>query len=87
VRFSVVHVGRDWPRVQNHMDVRECPTCCAAVPRNRQQRHALYHQEVDEMLAELAKRTGITEESVEVPARWTAVVEASYEAVEGPDVG
>jgi len=69
------------------MDIRECPTCCAAVPKNRQQRHALHHQEMDEMLAELAKRTGITEESVEVPARWTAVVEASYEAVEGPDVG
>lgn len=77
----VIH-DRKWRRANNHMDARHCPHCGATVHgRAGQQAHQEWHEtdweffgDLKELLTELRKRTGIAEEDVEVPWKWTAVV-------------
>ena len=75
MHVRIIHMDRRWDRAQNHMDARHCPDCGATVHGKRgQQAHAQWHIELDEHLSALSARTGITEEQVEIPARWTATV-------------
>ena len=90
MRFMIVHHGRDWPRLANHMDLRECPVCHAAVPGNRQKQHQEDHEdlwrwfaELEVTMTELRKRTGLAEEAVEVPWSWSAAAAGSFDALEG----
>lgn len=86
----IVH-HRRWERVGNHMDARHCPWCGASVHGNRGQRlHQEFHErfnddetQLQELLGELRKRTGMAEEAVEVGQRWTAAVDG-FNALEGP---
>jgi len=76
MHFRVVHHGRQWPRVANHLDARTCPDCGSTVCGRDQNRHQRWHDEQQDLLVKLCQRTGITEEEVDVPWRWTAVVGA-----------
>lgn len=91
MRTNVLHHGYQWRRPRNHMDARTCPYCAATVNGQDQRGHLQYHQDlwdklqgIEEMLDELAKRTGMAEEEVDVPARWTAVTEGGFRAIDGP---
>jgi hypothetical protein len=77
MRFNVVHHGRKWPRVENHLDNRRCPDCKATVHGWAGQRgHQDYHDETNALLEELCKRVGLTEEDFEGRSTWSAVVES-----------
>lgn len=91
-RFTIIHVRPDkWARVDNHMDARHCPYCGATVHGKRGQgEHLAFHKrawedesELEVLLGELRKRTGMAEEDVEVAGRWSAAVEG-FDAIEGP---
>lgn len=83
----VIHAGRKWQRASNHMDARHCPHCGASVHgKDGQDAHETHHLEQiehEERLAatieELCKRVGITEEMVDLPWTWTAVVQPDNE--------
>jgi hypothetical protein len=76
MRFNVVHHGRKWRRVDNHLDARWCPHCGVTVHGNYgQHAHDRWHDEQDVLLEELCKRTGITEEEITGRSTWTAVVD------------
>jgi hypothetical protein len=84
--FRIVHHGRKWPLVANHLDARHCPECGASVHGNHgQHEHRAWHDTQQELLVMLCQRTGITEEMVDVPWSWTAVVDGSDEpeAIDG----
>jgi hypothetical protein len=85
MHFRVVHVGRQWPLVANHLDSRECPDCAATVGGKAQRRHQKWHDEQQELLVMLCQRTGITEEMVDVPWSWSAVVDGGDEEPEAID--
>lgn len=78
-----VYIDRRWRKAQNHMDARHCPDCGATVHgrhgqnthRNHHAAEEEYRERVEHLLTELSKRAGITEEDVELPWTWTAVVE------------
>ena len=85
MHVSIIHWDRRWGRVNNHMDARHCPDCGVTVHGQQGQRaHQQWHydeserwEQLDTTLADLCNRTGITEERVEVPVRWTATIEPS----------
>lgn len=90
MKTRVLHWGYNWPKPRCHMDIRVCPTCYGDVNGDSQSAHAQDHEalqewydSVEERLIELAKRCGIAEEDIDVPARWTAVVDG-FSAVDGP---
>lgn len=91
----VIHHGRKWPRVNNHMDARHCPECALTVHGNEAQRdHLEYHEadweyfaRLEKLLTELCKRTGIAEEQVTMPWNWTAVVEGQDAIDSGEEAG
>ena len=88
MHVAIIHRdNRPWPPPGNHLDGRVCPDCGAtAHGRKGQARHRNYHLKVHAILAELAKRTGITEEPFQVPWRWGADVESqSADAIEGEE--
>lgn len=76
-----------------HFDVRECPECYSLVFHQAGQDHHLedhgdlwdLFNEFERRIVECEKRVGITEEGVEIPARWTAVVGGPGELGEGGD--
>ena len=90
-RIIHFHHDRKWARTNNHMDARHCPHCHATVHGDEgQKKHQQWHidqAEHEDRLAQtieqLCKRTGITEESVELPWTWIAVVEDDQEAISG----
>ena len=80
------HQARAWPMPKNHMDRRVCPTCKVTVhgseaQRDHHNRHieeASYRARVNELIEELAKRCGLTEELVKLAGddwSWGADVE------------
>ena len=87
MRVAILHHNdRAWPRVLNHLDGRECPTCHATIhgqlaQRAHKKRHldeAVWRNRVNELVEEMAKRTGLTEELVELAGddwSWGAEVE------------
>jgi hypothetical protein len=80
MRFNVVHHGRKWRRVDNHLDARHCPHCGVTVHGNYgQNRHQEDHDETDRWMGEVSKRVGITEEEFEGRWTWSAVVDAPDE--------
>jgi len=77
------------PDPRERLDIRVCPHCGAPVyGRTGQARHDRNHTRlwewmdwVDEQLAvlpEMRKRTGMAEEAIEIPARYSAEVTAFY---------
>lgn len=85
MRFKVVHHGRKWPQVNNHLDNRHCPDCGASVSGNHGQSvHQRWHLELADLLEDLSERAGAGPvESQEPP--WTAVVDeaSDQEAISG----
>ena len=82
--------AKPWPKPINHLDGRVCPTCWVTVhgsagQRDHHNRHiteATWRARVNELLEEMAKRTGLTEELVRLAGddwSWGADVE------DGPD--
>ena len=79
---------RPWPRPRNHYDGRVCPTCHVTVhgpaaQTGHHKRHldeAGWRARVNELLEEVCKRTGLTEELVKLAGddwAWGAEVEGS----------
>ena len=79
---------KPWPRPRNHYDGRVCPTCWVTVhgpeaQREHKKRHldeAMWRNRVNELVEEIAKRTGLTEELVRLAGddwSWGAEVEGS----------
>src|SRR5215469_3454021 len=91
---ELVHRDRSWPRPRNPMDLAKCPTCRALVPgekfdvrahKRHEERLQMFFDELGEWMertearmAEVEKRTGIAEEAIEIPARYSAEVTAFY---------
>jgi len=87
MHFRVVHHGRQWPHVANHLDARTCPDCRATVCGRDQNGHQRWHDEQQELLVKLCQRMGISEEAVEMPWTWTAVVDAGLDEPGAIDEG
>ena len=89
----VTHRERPWPLPRNHMDGRVCPECgLTAHGWDGQRVHNQHHEKQKireaallELLSELAKRCGMTEEQVELLCdewRWGAEVTGVEDAIE-----
>jgi hypothetical protein len=88
MRMHLIHRDKKWPAPKNHYVITACPHCGALVdgygmaPQHRHQDHHNSLWEwmdwVDGQLGELRKRTGMAEEAVEIPPRYTAEVEGIY---------
>jgi len=94
LRQQIIHRDRSWTRPKNPFDLAKCPTCRALVPgekhdvRAHKRDHETFQGWLDELgefmegisarMAEVEKRTGIAEESIEIPARYSAEVTAFY---------
>lgn len=64
---------RPWRPPVNHMDRRVCPDCGSTCHGDKgQQQQREFHLRLNLLLTELCKRTGITEEDIEVPWRYRA---------------
>lgn len=83
MQFRIIHHGRKWRRVDNHLDCRHCPECGCTVNGNHgQHAHRDWHAELAEVLNALSERAGIEQETS--PA-WTAAVDErdEQEAISG----
>lgn len=61
------------------MDGRVCPDCFATVHGSRSQaEHRAWHLQINTLMQEFAKRTGLAEE--EVPGHWAWVAEVNPDA-------
>lgn len=83
MHVQVLHHGRKWHRVNNHMDARHCPKCGATVHGNHGQReHQKWHLDLQEVLDRLFAQPAA--EDPPAPA-WTAIVsdDDDEEALEG----
>jgi hypothetical protein len=86
MHIRIIDRGRKWPRIANHLDGRECPHCGVGVFGPRAvAKHQADHEDMWQLLEELRKRTGITEEEIGGKWKWTAVVDsedAGMDAIE-----
>lgn len=75
MRFQVIERHRRWRSVDNHLDARHCPICCATVhgPRG-QSMHLQWHIELGARLDRLPEPD---ENSTRQP--WTAAVDDDQE--------
>jgi hypothetical protein len=87
MRYKIIHHReRKWPKPENHLDGRVCPECAVTVHGWTGQRaHDRHHEQQMALMMELAKRTGMTEEELEMPWSWGAEIsgtEGEAEAIE-----
>ena len=87
MHYAILHREKKaWPKPLNHLDGRVCPTCLVTVhgsnaQRDHHNRHiteAVWRARVNELLEEVCKRTGLTEELVKLAGddwSWGADVE------------
>lgn len=86
-----IHIHRHpypWKRALPHFDVRMCEECGALVyKQNGQNQHSEYHTHLRQLILEFAKRTGMTEEQIEMPWTWdinTTVLDRTEELEAAP---
>lgn len=76
MRFQVVHHGRKWTQVNNHLDNRHCPDCGASVSGNHGQSvHQKWHLDLADLLEDLSERVGAASLDDREPVPWTAAVD------------
>lgn len=73
MQFKIIHHGRKWRRVDNHMDQRHCPECACTVNGNwGQNAHLQWHIDLIETLQSVTEHAA---ETMKPSPPWTAAVD------------